>query len=90
MQGGQTHLALGVVLQEQRHHLVMPLLQRHRQRGEPVLLEGDRGSTVLLKTMCYKNTGISLWEQLCLLGSLMSVCHLNQFRIDDVIEPYAN
>jgi len=34
---GQADLPFGVVLQQQRHHLVVALLQRHRQRGEAIL-----------------------------------------------------
>lgn len=40
VQGRQSHLALGIVLQQQGDHLVMALLESHRQRGEAILHTG--------------------------------------------------
>ena len=37
VQGGQPHLALGVVLEQHAHHPLVALLQRHRQRREAIL-----------------------------------------------------
>lgn len=37
VQGRQANLALSIVLQQQGDHLVMALLESHRQRGEAVL-----------------------------------------------------
>ena len=37
VQRGQPHLALGAVVDEQGHHVLMALLQRHRQGGEAIL-----------------------------------------------------
>lgn len=37
VQSRQSHLALGIVLQQQGDHLVMALLESHRQRGEAIL-----------------------------------------------------
>lgn len=37
VQSRQSHLALGIVLQQQGDHLVMALLESHCQRGEAIL-----------------------------------------------------
>lgn len=43
VQRWQPHLALGVVLQQDGHSLVVPLLQCHSQRGETVLGAANKG-----------------------------------------------
>lgn len=40
VQSRQSHLALGIVLQQQGDHLVMALLESHSQRGEAILHRG--------------------------------------------------
>lgn len=40
----KAHLALGAIADEQRHYILVPLLQRHRQWGEAVLPIGQPGA----------------------------------------------
>lgn len=43
VQRWQPHLALGVILQQDGHRLVVSMLQCHSQRGETVLGAGNKG-----------------------------------------------
>lgn len=40
VQRRQADLSLGAIVDEQRHHILVALLQCHRQGGEPILEEG--------------------------------------------------
>lgn len=46
VQGRQAYLALCIVLQQQGDHLVMALLEGHRQRGEAILCVRGRAESV--------------------------------------------